>query len=247
MTYMLQAHEDLWHMKLPSEVDKLLTKFNGRSRTDTSRAVTFQVPFNSAVQVFNYKKKGEETIRFGPSLVMLKPDEQFTVSNLSGSTPKRQGVIKTLHLLMGPTFSKDLVQVETSDHARLNLILSYQWKFAVNREDQEDSKRVFNIPDFIGDMCNALAAKVRAAVAQQTYEQFHRQQAFYIRKAIFGTRKGNPDKINDDGFTFQTNGLKVINVDIYSVSPESKETQMKLKNSVNQSIKIQTNTLAANF
>ena len=103
---------------------------------------------------------------------MLKPDEQFTVSTLSGSTPKRAGVIKTLHILLGPTYSKDLVQVETSDHARLNLLLSYQWMFCVDTtgENQKDSRRIFNIGDFIGDMCNALAAKVRAAVASQTYE-----------------------------------------------------------------------------
>lgn len=37
--------------------------------------------------------------------------------------------------MLGPTFSKDLVKVETSDHARLNLTLSYNWKFEVNRDD----------------------------------------------------------------------------------------------------------------
>ena len=40
-TYMLKAHEELWHMRLPFDVDKLLTKINGKQRTDTSRAVTF--------------------------------------------------------------------------------------------------------------------------------------------------------------------------------------------------------------
>ena len=79
-------------------------------------------------------------------------------------------------------------------------------------------------------MCNALAAKVRAAVASQTYEQFHKQQAYYIRKAIFGASKENG--INDY-FDFKTNGLRIKNVDIYSVEPESRETQRKLKRSVN--------------
>ena len=79
-------------------------------------------------------------------------------------------------------------------------------------------------------MCNALAAKVRAAVASQTYESFHKQQAFYIRKAIFGVDEGN--HINDY-FDIETNGLRVQNVDIYSVEPESREPQRKLKKSVN--------------
>jgi len=57
------------------------------------------------------------------------------------------------------------VAVETSDHARLNLRLSYNWLFHVNRENQLEAKKIFNIRDFIGDMCNLMAAKVRAAVA----------------------------------------------------------------------------------
>jgi major vault protein len=60
---------------------------------------------------------------------MLEPDEQFTIAYLSGSTPKRPGVIKTLAINLGPDFFSDIFPVETSDHARLNLKLSYNWKF----------------------------------------------------------------------------------------------------------------------
>jgi len=62
---------------------------------------------------------------------MLQPDEQFTVTSLSGKTPKIQGVIKTLYIMMGPDFSTDIVKVETSDHAPLSITLSYNWKFRV--------------------------------------------------------------------------------------------------------------------
>ncbi len=70
---------------------------------------------------------------------MLQPDEEFTINTLSGGTPKRPGVIKTVHIMLGPTYSKDLVQVETSDHARLNIRLSYNWKFSVDHNDQKDA------------------------------------------------------------------------------------------------------------
>jgi len=69
-TYMLTAHEELWAMQLSPEVEKILSKFNSTSRTDNTRAVTFQVPFNSAVQIYNYKKKVSR-VAFGPTLVML--------------------------------------------------------------------------------------------------------------------------------------------------------------------------------
>lgn len=58
---------------------------------------------------------------------MLGPDEQFTVLSLSGDKPKRPNVIKALCLLLGPDFCTDIITIETADHARLQLQLSYNW------------------------------------------------------------------------------------------------------------------------
>jgi major vault protein len=56
---------------------------------------------------------------FGPDLVLLGPDEHFTVVVLSAGKPKREGVISSLALNLGPDFMSDVVIVETLDHARL--------------------------------------------------------------------------------------------------------------------------------
>ena len=66
-------------------------------------------------------------VTFGPDLVMLDPDEQFTQLSLSGGKPKKPNQIRALGLLLGPDFCSDIVIVETSDHARLSLQLSYNW------------------------------------------------------------------------------------------------------------------------
>lgn len=58
---------------------------------------------------------------------MLGPDEQFTQLSLSGGKPKKPNVIKTLCLLLGPDFCTDIIVVETADHARLSLQVSYNW------------------------------------------------------------------------------------------------------------------------
>jgi len=65
---------------------------------------------------------------------MLGPDEHFTMLSLSGDKPKRPHVIKTLTLLMGPDFMTDIVTVETADHARLSLKLSYNWHFEIDKK-----------------------------------------------------------------------------------------------------------------
>lgn len=44
---------------------------------DNTRVVTIHVPHNAAVQVYDYKSK-KSRVAFGPDLVMLGPDEQFT-------------------------------------------------------------------------------------------------------------------------------------------------------------------------
>lgn len=64
---------------------------------------------------------------FGPELVMLYPEEQFTQLALSGGKPKKPNMIRSLCLLLGPDFCTDVIIVETADHARLQLQLSYNW------------------------------------------------------------------------------------------------------------------------
>jgi len=129
-TYMLKAQEELWQMPLDEMVEELLgggvKPAPGTPKRDRTRLVTFRCPYNSAVQVYDYKRKQSRVI-FGPDLVKLEPDEQFTVIYLSGGKPKKPGVIKTLPVGLGPDFFSDIFQVETSDHARLQLQLSYNW------------------------------------------------------------------------------------------------------------------------
>lgn len=62
---MLKAHEELWEMTLSPLVSRLITKMNGKVRKDKTRAVTCKVPFNSAVQVYNFTRQ-DNRVAFGP-------------------------------------------------------------------------------------------------------------------------------------------------------------------------------------
>merc|ERR1719263_1900125 len=186
---MLAPDEELWEKELPAEVETLLERqalgqsyvpagghaasgaashlkeyeddFEPESR-DRTRVVKMQVPHNTALQVFDYKSKHARVI-FGPEQVMLMPDEQFSVMRLSGDKPKRPNVITSLCLNLGPDFMTDIVTVETSDHARLRLTLSYNWHFNISKKN--DIQKIFNVRDFTGTACKALASRVRGAVA----------------------------------------------------------------------------------
>jgi major vault protein len=90
--------------------------------------------------------------------------------SLSGQTPKVPKQINIISMLLGPRFSTDVVVVETADHARLSLKLSYNWHFDIPRENNtEAAAAIFSVPDFIGDFCKAIASRVRGNVAQKNF------------------------------------------------------------------------------
>lgn len=237
-TYMLQPHEDLWEMPLNQNAEELLKNAIPKGSTiDKTKLITFKCPFNGACQIYDYKQKQSRVV-FGPNLVMLSPDEQFTISYLSGGCPKQPGRVKTLFILMGPTFSTDMVTVETADHARLELRLAYNWQYEVDKSNNESSTKIFNVRDFIGDFCSFLASKIRGLVASLAFDDFHKNSAKKIRTAIFGIDSEGHVR---DSLKFDTNNISITNCDIQSVEPVDPKTRDSLQNTVTQAIEITTN------
>eukprot|EP00300_Choanocystis_sp_HF-7_P016488 c19422_g1_i1.p1 GENE.c19422_g1_i1~~c19422_g1_i1.p1 ORF type:complete len:862 (+),score=32.95 c19422_g1_i1:52-2586(+) len=252
-TYMLKPNEVLWEKDLSPVVEALLQSnvvsmnaevaaqgIKGKSSRDKTRVVTYRAPHNSLVQVYDYKNKVARVV-FGPDLVMLKPDEEFTVLSLSGGKPKRPNYLKTLALCFGPDFMTDIINVETSDHARLQLQLSYSWSFRMDAGDgsqghlESQASKVFQVPDFVGDSCKSLASRVRAAVAATPFDVFHKKSADIIHKAVFGT---NEDGSLKNEFVNLSNNLVISSIDIQSVEPVDQRTRDSLQKSVQLAIEI---------
>jgi len=266
-TYMLQEDEELWEKNLPTIVRTLLSaerdttadrgdwvnpnKQRKRKNDDleeedvfdASRVVTFQVPHNAAVQIYDYKSK-KSRVTFGPDLVMLGPDEQFTQLSLSAGKPKKANMIRAVALLLGPDFSSDSIIVETSDHARLQLELSYNWHFEVKDSNNEkESSKIFCVADFVGDLCKALASKIRGAVSSVTFDDFHKNSAKIIQIAVFGVDADTQRPKEEIKFT--SNNLVVTSVDIRAVEPVDQRTRDSLQKSVTLAIEITTQSQEA--
>ena len=204
--------------------------------------MTYRAPHNSAVQVYDYKRHVARVV-FGPELVMLAPEEEFTVLSLSGGVPKQAGKIRSLCLLLGPDFMTDVIIVETSDHARLSLKLSYNWHFAIaSQSDAEAAAMLFSVPDFTGDTCKAVGSLIRAAVASTTFDDFHKHSASIIRAAVFG--RDDAGNIMDK-LVFSANSLVITNIDIQSVEPVDQRTRDALQKSVQLAIEITTKSQEA--
>lgn len=246
-SYKLMPNEELWAKELPKAVEELLAKertedgAHSAEGRDKTRVVCYRAPHNSAVQIYDYKDKKPRVV-FGPSLVMLGPDEHFTVLSLSGDKPKRPHVIKALALMLGPDFMTDVVVVETADHARLSLKLSYNWHFEVDKTKEKESTNIFQVPDFVGDSCKAIASRVRGAVATVSFDNFHKHSAKIIRQAVFGVDE--QERIRNR-FAFSSNNLVITNIDIQSVEPVDQRTRDSLQKSVQLAIEITTKSQEA--
>ncbi|CAD8101422.1 unnamed protein product [Paramecium sonneborni] len=255
-TYLLEAHESLWEKHLPENVELLVQRastgqpyvppsvqasgkmtYNFDSEQlkprDKTRIISFKAPHNSAIQLYDYKLKKSRVV-FGPDLVMLGPDEQFTVLKLSGGKPKQENLIQTLTLSLGPDFMTDQLIVETSDHAKLKLTLSYNWHFKVNKEDPNDAQKLFAVKDFVGDACKSIASRVRGAVSSITFEDFHNNSSIKIREAVFG-KEGTEIRTSH---TFEANNLVITSVDIQGQEITDEATRRQLSQSINLAIEI---------
>ncbi|XP_077170653.1 major vault protein [Paroedura picta] len=252
-TYMLTQDEELWKKELPPYVESLLglgrdpsvdrSRDTGEGGRETSRdqtqVVTYRVPHNATVQVYDYKERKSRVV-FGPELVLLGPDEQFTVLSLSGGRPKRPHARRAICLLLGPDFCTDIVTIETADHARLQLQLAYNWHFEVPAV--AEASRLFSVPDFVGDTCKTLASRIRGAVAAVTFDDFHKNSNRLISAAVFGF--DTEGKLGSS-LRFAPNGLIISSIDIQSVEPVDQRTRDALQRSVQLAIEITTNSQEA--
>ncbi|XP_044303805.1 major vault protein [Varanus komodoensis] len=252
-TYMLSQDEELWEKELPPHVEALLTLGRDpvvdRSKDsseagievprDKTRTVSYRVPHNAAVQVYDYKARRSRVV-FGPELVLLGPDEQFTVLSLSGGRPKRPHARRALCLLLGPDFFTDIITIETADHARLQLQLAYNWHFEIPAP--AEASRLFSVLDFVGDACKTLASRIRGAVAAVTFDDFHKNSNRLICAAVFGF---DGEGALRTSLRFAPNGLVISSIDIQSVEPVDQRTRDSLQRSVQLAIEITTNSQEA--
>jgi major vault protein len=133
--------------------------------------------------------------------------------------------------------------ISSFNNSRLQLQLSYNWHFAVkDKNDPIEGSKLFSVPDFIGDMCKAIASQIRGAVSAVSFDDFHKNSARIIRIAVFGVDEGRKPR---DELRFTNNSLVVTSIDIRSVEPVDQRTRDSLQKSVTLAIEITTQSQEA--
>lgn len=163
-------------------------------------------------------------------MVLLQPNEEFTLMNVSGGIPKREKQASCLALPLGQVNFEDEIIVETNDHASMIIHLCYTGNFVVDRE-KNDPKKIFEVEDYIGIACKTIASRIRGAVSSYPYNEFHHNYSQLIKDAVFGKR---------GAFYFHENDFKVTECDVKSQNILDIEIRDKLKSNTSMAIELKT-------
>lgn len=177
---------------------KLDTKYEG--------AVLINVWPNFAVQIVN--KTGDRKVVEGPKVIMLEYDETLEVLELSTGKPKTDhDRMKTVYLQTKNNIVSDIVTVETKDLIPVDVRISYKVNF------EGDSKKWFNVSDYVKLLCQHMRSLIRNAAKKQTVQEFNDRATDLIRDIILGESKEGKRL----GRSFEENGMKIYDVEVLDI------------------------------
>ncbi len=190
---------------------------------ETTHAIPLRLLKSEAVMIMSGE---DQRVEFGPKTILLGPFERPYIMKISGSTPKKPGVLKIWNVRLGPIFSTDELGLRTKDNAVLNMRLRYKWRFKI---DNEHPEKIFAVEDFIGLATETMAGLIREEAANYNFEDFHSKAAEIVKKAIFGEK---------ESYIFEENGFEIFGIDIKHVCPDDPEIAQQLNNAIKSNMDV---------
>jgi len=161
-----------------------------------------------AVMVVN--RSGDRRVIVGPHTHLLAYDETLQALELSTGTPKTDAqLFRTAYLRVLNNKVSDVVEVETRDLCRVQLLLSYRVNF------EGDPALWFNVENYVKFLTDHLRSLIRHAVKQLGVEGFYDQSAAVLRDVILGKQDEAGKR---PGRRFDENGMHVYDVEVLDVT-----------------------------
>ena len=191
-------------------------EFSRASTYSQPRMITLDNKYQGAPQISPWtgyavlvtSKTGRRRVEIGPATVLLDYDEGLETLTLSTGSPKTADkLLETPYLRVENNQVSDVVGVETSDHVRLQLHLSYRVDF------QGDPVRWFAVENYVALLCDHVRSLLKGKVRKHTIEDFYATSTDRIRDIILG----EPADGKRAGMAFPANGMRVVDVDVLKV------------------------------
>ncbi len=205
-----------------------LTALKFGENIDYTRARPLWVLENEATLIMSEE---DQSIVFGPKVVMLGPFQRPYILTISGGTPKGTVHHKIWKIKLGPNFSTDELDIRTKDNALLKMRLRYKWRFKI---DPQNPAKIFKVSDFIGLAMSTMAGIIRDEAAKYNFEELHSKASEILKNAIFGD-KGS--------FIFEENGFEIFGIDIKRIVPEDEEIANQLNEAIKSNMDVYVNKI----
>lgn len=181
---------------------------------------TIKVSQGYAVQVAD--SAGARRVEVGPKTILLEYAETLDVLSLSTSKPKNTDqLFRTAYLNVKNNKVSDIITVETVDHVKVSVKLSYTVNF------EGDSSKWFSIENYVKHLCDHGRSVLKGRVKKEKIETFYNTATDFIRDNILGVAAPQtpPDatiasataSIKRPGMLFTENGMRVTDVEVLGI------------------------------
>jgi len=202
-------------------------EFSRASTYSQPRTVTLDNRFQGAPQITVWTgyavlvtaKTGRRRVEVGPATVLLDYDEGIEALVLSTGTPKSTDkLLETPYLRVENNQVTDVVHVETLDHVRVQLELSYRVDF------EGEPLRWFAVENYVKFLCDHVRSVLKGQIHKLAIEDFYASSTDRIRDVILGKSKDG----KRDGMAFPANGMRVVDVDVLKVALQDEKIRVLL-------------------
>lgn len=217
-------------------------EFSRASTYSQPRMITLDTKYQGAPQVNIWtsyavlvvSKTGKRRVERGPSTVLLDYDETLEVLELSTSKPKTTDkLLRVPYLCVDNNKVSDVINVETKDHVKLSVYLSYQVNF------EGDPLKWFSVSNYVKLLCDHARSILKGQVRKFNVEEFYADSTAIIRDNILGKSaeiKPGEGKARP-GLRFDQNGMRVDDVDVLKVELLDEKIKPLLDNAQHDAVK----------
>lgn len=189
----------------PRTVD-LNTKFQG--------APAIEVHTGYAIQVVS--KTGKRRVEKGPVAILVDYDESLEALELSTGKPKTTDkLINTVYLRVDNNKVTDYVNVETQDHVKVKLSLSYLVNF------EGDPLKWFAVENYVKFACDHFRSILKGSIRKLKVEDFYANSTDIVRDLLLGTTpelaKAADPRSKRPGLLFEENGMRLVDIEVLGV------------------------------
>lgn len=151
-------------------------------------------------------KNGNRKVICGPQTILLDYDQTLEVLHMSTGKPKTtDNLISTVYLRHENNKVADIIKVETKDHVKAEVRVSYCVNF-----DPEAADKWFSIDNYVKYLCDHERALIKRAAKNYTIEEFYQDYADIVHSVATGGEEGV--------LKFSENGMYVSDCEVLNLA-----------------------------